>query len=111
MGRKNINDMTDRELLMELVQTGRRRNVLRTLGMILMLVLLGVIIWLGFTYIPLIIALGEKYANMIEEILKSINELKGYAEKIPFSEEEIKTTIETIKTLTEQLNKLLKIFR
>ncbi|MBR2801276.1 MAG: hypothetical protein IKE21_01625 [Erysipelotrichaceae bacterium] len=72
---KEIIDMTDRELLEELVEAKRKQDRREKTRWIILGVFLLVLIYLGFRFIPPIIA-------TLQSIEQALNELNGYGEQI-----------------------------
>ena len=110
MEQKDVLEMTDRELLEEIALQARRETKYRISASIFRLILLAALVIFCWIYIPKMVTVAEKYLVMIEEIRSMLVSMQEYMENMPLDEEELKTILEAIKVLSEQISKLAKLW-
>ncbi len=79
---KSIDNMTDHEMLMELVAEKRMRDKLRFAKILLWAVVILLLIWLGATYIPKFIEVYNKWNTILQQIQDTGNKVNGVVEDL-----------------------------
>ena len=79
---KNIEEMTDHELLMELVAEKRQRDVQKKIRIAIWIAIGILIIYLLWIYVPKIIEIYNKWDAMFEQIQSTGQKVDGVVEDI-----------------------------
>lgn len=79
---KPISAMTDHEMLVELMQEKRRGDTLRNTTLIALGVLLAVLIYLGFRYLPPIIDYFRSLNETIKTIQAGVDQVQSVTDSI-----------------------------
>ena len=108
---KDINEMNDHELLMELVSEKRRRDRIRYVKLACYGVLLCFVAYLGFTYVPKIIDTVNNIKDVIAKYDALAEQLQGTTQNIDAITSQFQDgTMEKLKSLVETLSSLLGRF-
>jgi len=100
---RKVEEMSERELLMELVEEKRNRDKLQILGFAIMAALVLIIIVALFIYVPKII----NVINEFNKISGQISELSESIKKIPT---DFNIDTDKFSDLMEQLQGIFKMF-
>jgi|GEM_PF-2509529 len=79
---KPISAMTDHEMLVELMQEKRRGDTLRNIKLILLGVLLAVLVYLGFRYLPPAIAYFKALGETMAKIQTGVDQVQTVTDSI-----------------------------
>ena len=101
---KNIEEMSDHEILMELIREKRRNDKIRNVKYGIYALIGLALIVLGCIYIPKIMALIEKYNRIIDEMDETRQTIEQFVNSFGTD------TGEKIKEMVEGLNKLFGKF-
>ncbi len=108
---KDINEMSDHELLMELVVDKRRRDKLRYVKIAFYGIICLFIVYLGFKYVPKIKELVDSYKQIAAKYDALADELQGTSGKInELASQFSDGTIEKMKSLVGTLSDFLARF-
>lgn len=103
MDKKELSEMTEKELLIELVKDGRRRNKMTAVTMTAMLITAAALIYAAFTFVPSAVrTMGEMNATMqqLSESMTGIDTMVG----------NVNTLVEdNMDAVTESLEKVQSI--
>ena len=79
---KPISAMTDHEMLVELMQEKRRGDTLRNIKLVLCGVLLAVLVYLGFRYLPPAIEFFRNLNDTVQKMQTGIDQVQTAADSI-----------------------------
>lgn len=79
---KPISAMSDHEMLVELMQEKRRGDTLRNIKLVLLGVLLAVLVYLGFRYLPPAIAYFKGVGETIDKIQTGVDQVQTVTDSI-----------------------------
>lgn len=99
-----VENMTDRELLEELVGESRKAAVRQKIIIGIMLAFIAVLIILALIYIPKITAEVQRYTEMFNKMNDKVAEFEDMVDKLPTSEEAMNMVIER---LMESIKRML----
>lgn len=102
---KDINEMTDHEILVELLEEKRRNDRNRIIKYVLYGIVALVIIILLSIYVPKIMAWVDRYNKFMNEIETTTNRVKEFVDGVGTS------TTQKIDEVLDGINAFLKFFR
>lgn len=102
---KDINEMTDHEILVELLEEKRRNDRNRIIKYVLYGIVALVIIILLSIYVPKIMAWVDRYNKFMNEIETTTNSVKEFVDGVGTS------TTQKIDEVLDGINAFLKFFR
>lgn len=79
---KPISAMTDHEMLVELMQEKRRGDAMRNITLVLLGVVLAVLVYLGFRYLPPIIDYFKGLNETIQKIQTGVDQVQTVTDGI-----------------------------
>ncbi len=79
---KNVEEMTDRELLMELVREKRLQQNLRRIKIVIAAVIIIAVIWLLAIYVPRMIEAYNRLNSVLQQIQDTGNKVSGIVEEV-----------------------------
>ncbi|MBQ6334763.1 MAG: hypothetical protein IJI46_06835 [Erysipelotrichaceae bacterium] len=108
---KNIEEMSDHELLMELVAEKRRQDKLRYLKYAFYGLIGLAFVVLCYIYVPKIVEMYKAYKQMVDKVNELTSQLQGTSDKINSLIDDVSDgTIEKLKSLVDVLNSVLGRF-
>ena len=100
-----IEEMSDRELLVELLKEKRRNQVLRYIGLAILLAAVVYVYVQVTKYIPMIKDFVDRSNKLMSELDETSNQINGMIDSLNDG------TIEKLKEMIDKLNELMKIFK
>ena len=104
MKRKAVEEMSDREILEELLKEKRLNETLRNIRLAVLIVVIIALIYAGCIVVPKLIELYDKLIYMSNEINAVTSEVSQLADSID------PQMIENLNNITEKIQEVLKIF-
>ena len=105
---KRIEDMTEREMLMELMAEKRLQDRLRAVKIAFGIAVILLLVWLGFTYIPRIIEVYNKWNDVLQQIQETGNKVNGVVDEIKSGPlQSIQSGIDSVKSGVESVKSFL----
>ena len=107
-------DMTDHELLAELVEQGRQEAIVRNIGIIIRLAILVVIIILGIIIVPKVMDAYHQVQQTAAQIEGTVADIKGKVDTVMDAGNGVITDLqESVDKFSEMVDNLnpVKLFR
>jgi predicted PurR-regulated permease PerM len=105
---KRIEDMTEREMLMELMAEKRLQDRLRAVKIAFWIAVILLLVWLGFTYVPRIIDVYNKWNDVLQQIQETGNKVNGVVDEIKSGPlQSIQSGIDSVKSGVESVKSFL----
>lgn len=96
MKNPNVENMTDRELLEELVGESRKAAVRQKIIIGILLAFIAALIILAMIYVPKITAEIQRYTEMFNKMNDKVAEFENMVDKLPTSEEALNMIVERL---------------
>ena len=97
---RNIEEMSDHELLMELIKDKRRNDRIRYVKYAVFGVIAVFVIGLLAVYVPKVVTFVNRYNTVIDELEKTTNSIKELKDSI---------NLESFNTVQELIDKIQKV--
>ena len=101
---KDYENMSDHELLMELVEEKRKNDIRRYIRYGIDAVIVIVIAVIAYIYVPKIVEMVNRYNSLMNQVKEIGNEVEGFTSSFD------PQTLEDLKELIEKLQKLFSSF-
>ncbi len=101
---KKYEEMSDHELLMELVRDKKLRDRMRIVKIVFWAAVLIALAVLAYRYIPPVIATVQKWSTILEETEKTLQRVNDFSNSI--SEEAIQSIKNTVEKIAQFLQRL-----
>ncbi len=102
---KKIEEMSDRELLEELLKEKRKNQILRYIGCAILLAVAIFIYVEAMKYIPMIRDFVDRSNKLMAELEETSNQINGMVDSLNDG------TIEKLKEMIDKLSELMNIFK
>ncbi len=108
MGRPDIADMSDREILEELLAGKRRADMFRWIKLIFWMVIFAVIIGVLIRVVPLLMEMYRSYNEMVDQTGRSLEKVNQLLEN--FSPETAEKIMEHLDKISEVMERVARLF-
>ena len=79
---KPISAMTDHEMLVELMQAKRRGDTVRNIKLVCAGIVIAVLVYLGFRYLPPVIHYFQKIGDALETIQNGVTRIQNVTDSV-----------------------------